>query len=256
MFQHHNKKSYKNLRRRSHLNFRLTTHFTALFFLFSFLVLVFIFGGKKIWGWMQKPETFPVTQFQIEGRLIHEAPQAVQKITASDMHGGFFSLDVSAVKAKLLSMPWIAEVSFRRVWPNTLVVQIDEHEALARFGKNGVLTTKGQIFYPDEKTIPDNLPVFSGPDNQAENLFHFYQILNALSKTLGLTVIVLNVNAENSWDLTLSNHIQVILGRIDALKRFQQFVLIYPKILATSKQSIALIDLRYPNGVAVQYAAK
>jgi cell division protein FtsQ len=83
----------------------------------------------------------------------------------------------------------------------------------------------------------------------------FYQTLNPLAKSLGLTIVALNVSAEQSWDLKLSNQIQVILGRVDALKRFQRFVLIYPKIPASSKQTIALIDLRYPNGAAVQYTA-
>ncbi len=221
--------------------------FLSIFTAFSVL------GGQKMWVWMQKPSSFPIKQFHIEGQLTHETPQAVQKIIQAGISGGFFSLNVSQAKAQLLAMPWVSHISFRRVWPATLNVHIDEHQALARFGKNGILTTHGKVFYPDVNTIPADLPVLSGSENQAQNLLSFYQTLAPLAKSLGLTIVALNVNAEQSWDLKLSNQIQVILGRVDALKRFQQFVLIYPKITASKKQTIALIDLRYSNGVAVQY---
>lgn len=253
MLQRRNKQSHFNSSRRRDSYFLSIIQRKSWIGLLFLIMLAALIGGSKIWAWMQKPGTFPITQFQMTGQLTHETPQAVHTIVANNIRGGFFSLDVSAAQATLLSMPWIAQVSFRRVWPNTLVIHINEHEAIARFGKNGVLTTAGQIFYPDIKTIPDDLPILSGPDTQAETVFHFYQTLTVLAKPLGLTIMTLNVNAENSWDLTLSNHIQVILGRIDVLQRFQQFSQIYPKILAASKKTMMLIDLRYPNGVAVQY---
>lgn len=225
----------------------------AWLLLLSIFTVCSVIGGQKMWVWMQKPSSFPIKQFHIEGQLTHETPQAVQKIIQTGISGGFFSLSVSPAKAQLLAMPWVSHVSFRRVWPATLNVRIDEHQALARFAKNGVLTTEGYVFYPDANTIPADLPELSGPENQAQNLLSFYQTLTPLAKSLGLTIVALNVNAEQSWDLKLSNQMQVILGRVDALKRFQQFVLIYPKMIASSKQVITLIDLRYPNGVAVQY---
>jgi cell division septal protein FtsQ len=45
----------------------------------------------------------------------------------------------------------------------------------------------------------------------------------------------------------------VKLGRQDALPRFKRFVAIYPKILQSSKAPIVSVDLRYPDGVAVQF---
>lgn len=249
MFHLLNRKSRSKFRSHSHSHTRLIITFIFL----SIFTACSLIGGKKLWTWMQKPTSFPIKQFQIEGQLTHETPQAMQKILQAGVHGGFFSLNVSQAKSQLLSEPWISHVSFRRVWPSTLTVRIHEHVALARFGDKGVLTTEGRIFYPDVGTIPMDLPELSGPENQAENLLQFYQTFTALAKTVGLTVTALHVNAEQSWDLKLSNQIQVILGRVDALKRFQQFVLIYPKIIASSKQTITLIDLRYPNGAAVQY---
>src|SRR3990167_10500436 len=83
--------------------------FLSIFTAFS------VIGGQKMWVWMQKPSSFPIKQFHIEGQLTHEAPQVVQKIIQAGISGGFFSLNVSQAKAQLLAMPWVSHISFRRV---------------------------------------------------------------------------------------------------------------------------------------------
>lgn len=212
-----------------------------------------IFAAKTVWVWMQKPSSFPIKQIQIDGQLVHETTSNVQKIIQAGISGGFFSLDNTQAKAQLLAMPWISRVSFRREWPGTLQAHIHEHQAVARFGDKGVVTPKGVVFYPDVKSIPVELPLLSGPDDQVEGMLNFYQSLNELAKSVRLTITALNLNAQQSWDLTLNNQVRVVLGHLDVLKRFEQFLLVYPKILASSKKTIVLIDLRYPNGFAVQY---
>lgn len=224
--------------------------------LFCFTVLLvtgFIVGGVFSWRWMQEPTSFPIQQVNVDGQLTHESPTAIQKIMQTQITGGFFSLNVSAAKQALLALPWVADVSFRRVWPHTLNVKITEQQPIARFGKNGVLNVTGDIFYPDAHFLPHNLPDLEGPADQSKVLFNFYQTVNALAHVIGLSVIALHLNAEQSWDLMLSNQVKVMLGRQEALMRFKRFVAIYPKIIAVSTTSMVAVDLRYPNGVAVQY---
>lgn len=231
------------------------THRTLiLFYLFVFFVTFLIIASSYYtWRWMQASTSFPITHINVEGQLTHVLPVTVEHMIQMRLTGGFFSLHLSAAKQALLSLPWIAEVSFRRVWPHTLNVRIIEQQPVARFGKNGVLNSEGSVFYPDAKSFPQNLPDLEGPIDQSMMLLNFYRTANMVSQLLGLTVIALHVNTEQSWDLQLSNHIKVILGRQDVLTRFKRFVAIYPKITAVSKQPMRVVDLRYPNGVAVKY---
>lgn len=217
------------------------------------LIVALITASFFAWSWMQKSISFPIKQIRLEGQFIYETPKQLQRIILSGMSGGFFDLNVSLAKEQLLALPWIAHVSFRRIWPGTLSVHILEQEPIARFGKNGVLNAEGKVFYPDIKTIPTNLPDLEGAVDQSATLFAFYQTLNVQAKKIGLSVIVLHENREQSWDLQLSNQLKVILGRVDPLMRFERFVAIYSKIIASSTDSLTLIDLRYPNGVAVQF---
>lgn len=224
-----------------------------LFYLSIALVLLVIIGGVFLWRWVHEPGVFPIRHVKVEGDLTHESPSAIEKTLQSGMQGGFFSLQDSAAKQGLLAMPWIARVSFRRVWPDTVTVKIIEQKAVARFGKNGVLNENGDVFYPDSKTIPLNLPDLEGPVDQSKVLFQFYQNINTVAHLIGLSVTALHENAEQSWDLVLSNQTKVILGRQEALPRFNRFVAIYPKIIAISSTPMVSVDLRYPNGLAVQY---
>lgn len=217
------------------------------------IALLLMFLAMWSWLWVQKPTSFPIKKIHIHGQLIHETPAQIQAITQSRLTGGFFSLNLSDLKQSILALPWIQTVSFRRVWPDALMVHIVEQKAVARFGKAGVLNTDGHIFYPGAKSIPMNLPELIGTDDQSKVLLNFYQNTNMFAKLLDLAVINVSENAENSWKLTLSNHVVVMLGRDDPLDRFKRFVVVYPKIVKLSTHAMVSADLRYPNGIAVRY---
>lgn len=243
--------------RQSQKQSKKPSRFRALFLpIFSALVAAsFVTGGVFLWRWLEKPTTFPITHIVVEGEYAHVANESLQKTIQANLAGGFFSLHLRVIRNALLMYPWIETVSFRRVWPNTLRVRLLEHVALARFGTNCVLSLHDQVFCPELKTIPQNLPLINAPVDQAMTVGTFYQNASALAKLIGTTINVLTVNAEKSWSLELSNGVKVELGRQEPLKRFTRFIAVYPKIINSSKESIVSVDLRYPDGMAVQFSA-
>lgn len=223
----------------------------------ALLCVSIVVGSVCAWHWMEKPTSFPIEYIHVQGEspLIHVSPDLVKKIVKTQLTGGFFSLNLAAVRQSVLSHPWIETVSFRRMWPNTLSVEVVEQKPMARFGANGIVNTEGHVFYPSVKTIPQDLPELAGPVAEAQELANFFQTANTLAKLINLSVVSLRVNAIHSWYLQLNNQVLVKLGRQDALVRFKRFVAIYPKIALTSKLPISSVDLRYPDGVAVQFGA-
>lgn len=221
----------------------------GIFFL-AVLIAVGIFWG---WRWMQKPTTFPITHVVVEGELAHVPQAALEAAIHSKLSGGFFSVNLSDIRAAVLLQPWIANVSFRRIWPNTLMVQLSEQKPLARFGTDAVLTAEGKLFYPISSSIPENLPIIDGPVEQAAALARFYEEVNTLAKLLDLSVVSLRIDAAQSWYLQLSNTVVVKLSQQNALESFKQFVAIYPKIVQSSKNTVVSVDMRYSDGVAVQF---
>lgn len=228
-------------------------HSTFLLFFTLIMSFALIITCEWLWIWAQKPTSLPIKQIHIDGQFTHVSPTLIGQLVKEKISGGFFSLHLSPAKEAILAFPWIAHVSFRRVWPDILIVHCIEQHPVARFGNNGVLSDKGVVFYPSVDSIPQQLPEFDGTVNQASALLSFYHVVNTLSKLLNLSVIDLQVTNTNSWRLTLSNQVNVVIGAHDILNRYQQFVAIYSKLVASSAKKIALVDLRYANGVAVQF---
>ena len=79
------------------------------------------------------------------------------------------------------------------------------------------------------------------------------QKINILLEPLNLSVQQLTLSSRHSWQLILNDGIQVTVGQRDIWKRVQQLVAVFPKVIGVKAKNVVSIDLRYPNGVAVQW---
>ncbi len=221
-----------------------------------FFVLALLYGGwigsQKVLTIIKTPGRFPIKTIVIEGNLSHVSAENIQSLVQKELTGNFFTLNTSIAHQQILSMPWVAAVSFRREWPSTVSVHITEQIPIAQWGSNGLMNAEGKIFYPDINSIPANLPVFIGQSEQAKTMIDFYRTVSLLSTLLNLTVTQETLSARASWTLQFNNNMTVTLGRDQALSRFKRFVALYPKLIQADTQPITSIDLRYPNGFSVK----
>ena len=222
--------------------------------LLALLLTISVIGGRAVWRWVQTPSAFPIRHIVVQGEFQHLNTAHLTSAVQARLSGGFFSLHLSEAKQAIAQTPWVASVAFRREWPDTLLVSVEERKPLAKFNEKGVLSAEGIIFYPETGTVPAELPQFQGSESDSTQIATLYQTVNTLSQLVGLTVVRLQQDAKNSWQLEFNNHISVILGEEEPLARFQRFIAVYPNLLKQSKKSIVLVDLRYPDGLAVQYA--
>ena len=168
---------------------------------------------------------------------------------------GFFWLNVQNVQDSLGNLPWIQSVEVRRVWPDRLLIILEERTAQATWGENGVLSTEGVIFYPDVSSIPSKLPRFQGPDDRVKDILQQYFTLLEVLGPVGLTIQALDISKEGSWRMVLDNGMSVVIGKAAFSERMARFILAYPGKLQGKSQQIAYIDLRYTNGFAIGWKA-
>ena len=69
----------------------------------------------------------------------------------------------------------------------------------------------------------------------------------------GLGFAGLSLEERGAWTLTLTNGIEVVLGRDQVEERFERFIAVYENRLAARVDEVSRIDARYSNGVAVQW---
>jgi cell division protein FtsQ len=144
----------------------------------------------------------------------------------------------------------------RRVWPNSLSINIVEQQALARWSAGGLVNNNGEWFKPEEHTYPTGLPVFSGAENMQAEISDYYMDSSALLKPLELGIVQVEANQRRALNLYLDNGIKLVLGRDQQLERLQRFIKVYPKLFASRINEIAKVDLRYSNGMSVTWREK
>lgn len=201
--------------------------------------------------WSRHPDRFPLRTVEICSPLKHLNEAELKASVSPFLDKGFFALDVQAVQACLKGLPWVQSVDIRRVWPDRLLVSVEEKTAQAKWGEKGVLSTEGVIFYPEVATIPEKLPQFDGPTSEALLMQQQYFALLEQLGTVGLTIQALNLSLNGTLKIVLDNGISIRLGKNTMNERMARFVLAYQGSLQAQSQRIAYVDLRYTNGLAI-----
>ncbi len=207
------------------------------------------------WGFIElrDPATLPLKAVHIEGAFTHVTTAGLQRVIAGATGGGFLYADVAALRRAALGVPWVQSVSVRRVWPDTLYVNVTEHTPIARWGEQGLLSSAGKVFSPEVSSFPPGLPELHGPDGTQATVLAQYRSMSALIAPLQLHIKRLELDERRAWRLSLDNGIELLLGRTDSAAHMQRFARVYPS-LAASPRTIERVDLRYHNGLAVRWS--
>ena len=92
------------------------------------LVLLLIVAA----GWQLSdhlPEVImPIDSVQVSGRFAYLSQDDIRQQLQQNLSGDYFTADIAAMKAVLLSMPWVQEASVRRQWPSTMLIHIEERQ--------------------------------------------------------------------------------------------------------------------------------
>lgn len=211
-------------------------------------------GGLTLMlNWMQDARAWPVGTVEVEGKFRHLDKMRLQNEVLPLAQTGFFAVNVSDIQERIQQMPWVDQVSVRRVWPDRLTVQVIEQQPVARWGERGFLNGRAQLFEPQQPVDLTGLPQLAGPAGYEQRVLEMHGRLLTLLQPLRLGVADLRLDARRTWRVQLSNGLTVEIGRHDPVERIERFVRVYPAILATGKGAVASVDLRYSNGFAVRW---
>ena len=199
--------------------------------------------------WLAHSALFPLRAIELCTSVAHAPRTDLEAVMARHAGGNFFAAPIDELRVALERVPWVRRAAVRRVWPDRLEVTLEEHVALARWGSEGLLNTYGERF---AGTSGVELPLLNGPSGSEADLARRYLRFAELVKPLGSPIERLALSARHAWQIRLANGIELKLGRDGeaAERRLARFVDAYAP--AATAASGALIDLRYPNGFAVQ----
>lgn len=199
------------------------------------------------------PNVLPLRSVLVEGNFRHLDPQNLQKVVGEQVQGNFFSVDITGVQRQVEKMPWVDRVMVRRKWPDTLVIRIEEQQALARWSSGGLVNVRGEWFAAKMDPSLDSLPVLGGPEGSVPALTERYRAFSEQLGGMELGISQLVMNDRRSWQMKLDNGLELVLGRAEVEARLQRFERMYQRVIVEQLARIEGVDMRYTNGFAVRW---
>ena len=193
-----------------------------------------------------------ITQVAVTGRFQRvSAGEVEQAVKARVRDVGLVSVDLAAVRRAVEQLPWVDSATVERQWPRALNIRVTEQVAAARWGANGLLNTRGELFISEARHIPPELPRLSGPQGSEGEVARRYLAAQGQLIEAGMRLTAVRLDARGAWEFDLDNGITVRLGRRQIDERFARFVAAGVGQIATHASDIGYIDMRYTNGFAI-----
>ena len=95
----------------------------------------------------------PVRRLVVQGTFQRVTPLQIEAAVEGDIDGGFLSLDLARLSERVERLDWVDRVKVGRAWPDTLIVDVTEHQAAARWGDTGLLNVRGELF-TRQRSVP------------------------------------------------------------------------------------------------------
>jgi cell division protein FtsQ len=211
------------------------------------LAILLIIG----YNYLKDPAHLPIRTVKVDGKLNYLQREQLQALIEPHLNHSFFMVDVKSIQEALSQEAWMAYSSVRRVWPDMVMVQVEEHEPLAYWGDEGLISQKMAFFKPAELPQLD-LPRLNGPNDQQTAVLGMFNTLNRMLEEKQVHIVALKLNARRAWQAELNNGMQLQLGSINVVERFERFLDSYPFSLSENSNKVNYVDLRYTNGFVIK----
>jgi cell division protein FtsQ len=200
----------------------------------------------------------PIRLVEIQGDLTQVTKEDVLTVLRAQSRNdsddeesiNFLTTDLSGLEQSLEQVPWILKAQVRRVWPDKLVIDVTEQQAVAFWNSTQLVNQYGDTFTPE--TMPEMaLPILTGPEAELSTMLERFAELQQKFEAAGHQLHELHLTQRRSWQMKLTTGIELKLGRKDLLSRVSRFIELYPLLESESDAPIERVDLRYDTGMAV-----
>src|SRR5512143_1644314 len=85
------------------------------------VVLVVVLALVAWAGWtLWNPRSFPLHTVRVTTPLVHVTQEEIRSVVAQFATEGFVRVDMDGMQKRLEAIPWVYQISLRRVWPDVI----------------------------------------------------------------------------------------------------------------------------------------
>lgn len=237
-------------------------------------------------GWIAQHPIWSFNRIEIKGDLEHNGTASIRAYAIPLLKGNFFTLNLEQARLAFKAVPWVRDAQVRRIWPNTLEVQLQEHQAVALWKSvanssskefrsesnslptGGLVNNQGELFYANTADVEDEkLPQFIGTEDRVSEMWHLYRTLLPILAPLGRMTLngttadinQLRISARGSWSVQIDNQVQIEIGRGSSQEILNRCTRFMSSVFAATdayQKKWRYADLRYPEGYALRIVEK
>ncbi|MCW5641797.1 MAG: cell division protein FtsQ/DivIB [Rhodoferax sp.] len=225
----------------------------ALFGLFTLAALV---------QWAAHHRMFSIASIRVSGQVVHNNVPTLRANVTPRLAGNFFTLDLASTRQAFENLPWVRRAVVRRVFPNRIAVELQEHQAVAYWGAeeaSRLLNNFGEVFEANVGEVEqESLPRLDGPAGQEPQVLAMYQALQPLFAALELGIEELVLSGRGGWTVRLDTGAAIELGRgsdAEVIARTNRFVRTLPQVTSRYDRrpdAVETADLRHADGYALR----
>lgn len=210
--------------------------------------------------WLVKQPVFTVRSIRVDGDVTRNSVSTIRANAAPRLAGNFFSLDLQQARRAFEAVPWVRQAVVRRVFPNRLTVQLEEHHAAALWetenGTEKLVNSFGEVFEANPGDVEDDaLPTLEGPPGSSAHLWALWQRLQPEFEAMQARIDTLAMSGRGSLRAELDSGAVVEIGRggdDELVARTRRFVATVPQVIAQYQRPLVHADLRHNEAYAVR----
>ncbi len=199
-------------------------------------------------------EGWTIRWVEASGPFERVSAEQIRATAAPLAGGGFVAVDLERIRRAVEALPWVRAAGVRKKWPATLRIRVLEHEPLAQWNGELLVSELGEVFEVGAADPIQGLPSLGGPAEEAPQVVRFFADLSGRLEGTGLDVAAVTLTPRGAWSVRLTGGIRLLIGREDVVARLDRLTTVVGDLMADPSRRLDSIDLRYTNGLAVRWA--
>ena len=215
------------------------------------IAIAVLFAG--IYGLYKVITDARVATLQVVGTTSSVESQAITQHLAPVVKNNYFTSDLEQIRDKALEVSWVDRVVVSRAWPNGIRVRIMPRHAIARWGTGRLLSDAGDVYTEAVAKNYSNLPLLHGPLSQSKVMMRRYNEINQLFHPTGMRLKELYLTERMTWFMQFDTGLRIIVDQDQTMSKLQRLSYLAQHDLKSAWPNITAIDLRYRNGLSIQW---
>ena len=217
------------------------------------LVIAFVVLAAGIFGLYKVMTDARVADLDVVGTRSDAEHRQVMLHVAPTLQNNYFTSDLEQIRDRALELSWVDRVVVSRAWPNAIRVRVMPRHAIARWGTGRLLSDSGDVFAEVTPKNYQQLPLLHGPISQSKTMMRRYNEINQLFHPANLRLKELYLTERMTWFMQFDSGLRIIVDQDQTMTKLQRLSQLAQNDLKPMWSNISAIDLRYRNGLSIQW---